>query len=436
MNSNFNFDKYSKYKDSGVEWLGDIPKEWEVLPLFSITKLKSIKNRPELMLLSVYLELGVIRFSDIDEKRTNATSLDLSNYQIVDPGDFVLNNQQAWRGSVGVSKYQGIVSPAYIILSLSNKINPEFANYYFRNGSTVAQYLISSKGVGTIQRNLYWAKLRKTYISLPSLSKQTKIAEFLDRKIEQIDKAISQKEKLIELLKERRQIIIQEAVTKGLNHNVKLKDSGIEWIGKIPEHWEIKRLTSIGSFSKGFGISRAELTKDGENAILYGDIYTKYDIFIKNVYNKISKATAQKAKIITRNVLLFTGSGETIEDIGKCVVYLNNENAYAGGDVITFKQVGSDSLFLSYVLNSNIIKSEKAKYSKGEIIVHIYASKLKNIYIPIPSFTEQKQISEHIETQSSKIAKAISQQEKLIEKLKEYRTVIIDSAVTGKIKVC
>jgi len=234
------FQKYPAYKDSGVEWLGVVPSNWEVLPLFALTKLKSISNCPDLELLSVYLDLGVIRFSDIDAKRTNATSLDLSKYQKVEPGDFVLNNQQAWRGSVGVSNYEGIVSPAYIILSLSHKLNPSFANYYFRNGAMVSQYLISSKGVGTIQRNLYWPQLRRTYVGIPSIEEQAAIATFLDDKTAKIDRAIAQKEQLIALLKERKQIIIQNAVTKGLDPNVKLKDSGVEWIGEIPEHWEVK----------------------------------------------------------------------------------------------------------------------------------------------------------------------------------------------------
>ena len=242
--------KYKTYKWSGNPFFGDIPSCWDIYPLFKIAKIKSIINKQDEELLSVYLDRGVIKFSDVDEKRTNVTSLDLSKYQFVEKGDFVLNNQQAWRGSVGVSNHIGIVSPAYLVLSLSKEINPKYANYLFRDGSMVSQYLICSKGVGTIQRNLYWPHLRRTIVALPSYIEQTAIANFLDTKTNQIDEAIAIKEQQIALLNERKQILIQQAVTQGLDPTVPMKDSGVEWIGKIPEHWEVIRFKNLFSQSR------------------------------------------------------------------------------------------------------------------------------------------------------------------------------------------
>ena len=123
---------YAEYKESGLPWLGQVPGHWDVSPLAGLARLRSVVNQSERQLLSVYLQRGVVRFSDVDEKRTNATSTDLSNYQAVDPGDFVLNNQQAWRGSVGVSNYSGIVSPAYLVLELSKRYLARYANILFR----------------------------------------------------------------------------------------------------------------------------------------------------------------------------------------------------------------------------------------------------------------------------------------------------------------
>jgi type I restriction enzyme S subunit len=239
------FKKYDAYKDSELPSFGNVPKHWEVVPLCSITTLKSITNVVNEELLSVYLDKGVIRFDDVTEKRTNVTSLDLSKYQLVEEGDFVLNNQQAWRGSVGVSTYRGIVSPAYLVLKLSPKVDAKFANYFFRNSAMVSQYLINSKGVGTIQRNLYWQHLKRSNVVLPPTQEQTQIAEFLNQKTSEIDQAIAIKEQQIALLNERKQIVIQKAVTQGLNPNVPMKDSGVEWIGQIPEHWEIKKLKYV-----------------------------------------------------------------------------------------------------------------------------------------------------------------------------------------------
>lgn len=200
-------------KDSCVEWIGQVPEHWEKYPLFVQAKISSITNHIDKELLSVYLDRGVIRFSDVDEKRTNVTSLDLSKYQLVRKGNFVLNNQQAWRGSVGISNYEGIVSPAYLILELSNKFESNYANYLFRNGTMVAHYFVASKGVGSIQRNLYWGNLRRTPIFIPPLSEQQRIADYLDAHIAKIDQAIALKTAHIEKLKEYKSVLINDVVT-------------------------------------------------------------------------------------------------------------------------------------------------------------------------------------------------------------------------------
>lgn len=210
----------------------------------------------------------------------------------------------------------------------------------------------------------------------------------------------------------------------------KYKDSGIEWVGEIPEHWEVKRVASLGKFSKGGGVSKSDLTVDGLPVILYGDIYTKYDTFVKNVHNKISVETAEKARQIEKNAILFTGSGETIEDIGKCVVYLNDEKAYAGGDVIILEQQENNSLFLSYVLNTPGVKYEKAKYGKGEIVVHIYSSQLREIKIPIPPPPEQTAIATYLDRKTAEIDQLIEAKKRLIELYHEEKTAIINQAVT------
>lgn len=207
------FPRYERYKDSGVEWVGEIPEHWEVRKLFSLAKIKSITNCENEDLLSVYLNLGVIRFSDIDEKRTNVTSESLEKYQLVEPGDFVLNNQQAWRGSVGVSWFRGIVSPAYLVLQLSDSLDYLFANYLFRDQIMVSQYLVGSRGVGTIQRNLYWDKLKKVELLLPPLPEQTAIAQFLDHKTAQLDRGVEKIKFQIQTLKEYKTTLINEAVT-------------------------------------------------------------------------------------------------------------------------------------------------------------------------------------------------------------------------------
>jgi type I restriction enzyme S subunit len=201
--------------------------------------------------LSVYLGRGVIPFSAVAEKRTNPTSDDLSRYQAVEPGDFVLNNQQAWRGSVGISRYNGIVSPAYLVLILNGRVDQEFADRLFSDRGMVTQYLVSSRGVGSIQRNLYWPHLKRVATLVPPASEQAAIVRFLDHADARTRRCIVAKQKLIKLLGEEKQAIIHRAVTRGLDPNVRLKPSSVEWLGQIPEHWDVRRVKQISHILRG-----------------------------------------------------------------------------------------------------------------------------------------------------------------------------------------
>lgn len=213
-------------KYSGVKWLGDIPQRWYTVPLYAIAQVKSINNCIDLPLMSVYLDAGVVPFVEREEKRTNATSKDLTNYQRVDPGDFVLNNQQAWRGSVGVSFHSGIVSPAYIVLSLDNTLDSHYANYLFRSRCMVDQYLVISREVGSIQRNLYWSALKRVVVPIPSKKEQMEIVEYLDGLNNKFDDTIKKLTEEVAVLEEYKNKIIADTVTG------KIDVRGIE----IPEY--------------------------------------------------------------------------------------------------------------------------------------------------------------------------------------------------------
>ena len=200
-------------KDSDIEWVGYIPSSWNVKPVWSLSKIVSRTNEEDKELLSVFLDKGVVKFSDVGAKRTNVTSESLEKYQLVKPGNLVLNNQQAWRGSVGVSKYEGIVSPAYFILELNKELDPDFANYLFRDQSVVINFLTSSKGVGTIQRNLYFPHFSRTKVCVPPLTEQRKIVDILDTQTKNIDEISGKLSNKIDLIKEYRHSLISAVVT-------------------------------------------------------------------------------------------------------------------------------------------------------------------------------------------------------------------------------
>lgn len=428
--------RYESYKDSGVKWLGEIPGHWEVIRLKAllIERIEKNNNKENLIILSLLKDKGIIPY---DEKGAigNNSKEDLSQYKIARKGDLVINSMNVIIGSVGITQYDGYISPAYYSFKPRGIINLIYYYYLMTLRSVQQSIRCYSKGIMEIRLRITSNDFLSMPFPFPPKSEQTAIANYLDSVTSKIDKAISQQQKMIDLLNERKQIIIQNAVTKGLDPNAKMKDSGVEWIGEIPENWEVRRLNSIGRFSKGGNISRDQLTEDGKcEAILYGDIYTKYYIKASIIRNHITEKTAMNSVRIKSGDILMTGSGETKEDIGKTIMF-DSQIAYIGGDVILFRQNKMDSLFLSYALNSMYAKVYRYKESKGEIVVHIYSNALKSMKIAAPPMNEQSSIVKYLNQHFLQIDESITSCNKMISLLQERKQIIINDVVTGKVKV-
>ncbi|EMO1679241.1 restriction endonuclease subunit S [Campylobacter upsaliensis] len=424
------------YKPSGIEWLGEIPQSWKNVSIRScFTESNQRCNTDSYPLLSVTIANGIIYQDDIENKK-DISNDDKSNYKIVPLNAVAYNKMRMWQGAVGVNTLTtGIVSPAYIVAIPNEKILPNFVSYLFKSKIMISEFDKNSYGLCLDMNNLRYDDFRNIKIPLPPLQEQKEIAEFLDSKCEKIQNYIDKKQKLITLLQEKKQALINEAVTKGLNPNIEFKDSGIEYLGLIPHHWEVRSVATLGKFFKGSNISKNDLQDSGVSVVLYGDIYTKYEIKTKQFQSKIAENFAKDKTQILCGDLLFSGSGETKEDIGKCICYLGNEKAYIGGDVIVLRQMGQDSLFLSYVLNSDYIKYQKAVISKGEIIIHIYASNLRDLKIPLPPLHEQKEIAKFLDSKVAQIDSVIEKTKRQIELVKEYKNTLINEAVCGRIKL-
>ena len=422
------FKRYDSYKNSGVEWLGQIPSHWEMVRLGS-----KFIERKEKVSDKNFKPLSVTKTGVVPQLDNAAKTDDGDNRKLVRKDDFVINSRSDRKGSSGLLKFEGSVSLINIVLKPLD-INLEYSNFMLKCNGFIEEFYRNGHGiVADLWTTRFW-DMKSIMLPIPPKDEQEKIASYLDEKIAKIDASINGKEKFIELLKEQKQIIINDAVTKGLNKNAKFKNSGVEWLGEIPSHWEVVRLGSLGIFSKGNGISRNELVADGIPAILYGDIYTKYNYQAIEIKNFISTETSLKAVKISENDILLTGSGETKDDIGKCVVFKGKE-AFAGGDIIIFKQDKNNSTFLAYSLNSSYSIMQKTIMAKGEIIVHIYSSMLKELLLPLPPKSEQEKIVEYIENKISKIDKLLNLEQECIKSLKEYKASLIDSVVTGKVKV-
>ncbi len=422
-------ERYPLYKPSGVKWLGEIPSHWRLIKskyLWKESFATSENGNEEL--------LSVSQYDGITPAKGDSRSESLKGYKIVSENDLVINIMLAWMGGLGVSNYNGIVSPAYCIYKLNDDSNSKFLHYLYKTPLYLAEFARHSTGVIPSRWRMYTDDFGQVLSLIPPKEEQDAIVLYLDERTAKIDAAIAQQQKMIDLLNERKQIIINRAVTKGLNPDAKMKDSGVEWIGEVPEDWEVRRLGSLGTFSKGGNISRDDLQEYGKCAILYGDIYTKYNIQTSKVKNHISEKVAEKSVRITKGDLIMTGSGETKEDIGKTIVYHGDE-AFIGGDVILFRQQNNDSTFLSYALNSQYAKDFRYKESKGEIIVHIYASSLKRLFLALPPIEEQIKVVKYLDGQIDAIDSEIDVINKQISLLQERKQIIINEVVTGKVRV-
>ena len=426
------FKQYPSYKNSGVEWLGDVPDEWDIYPFWHLFNRKEITNKTQEQLLSVYLDRGVILHSE-GGGMVHKPADNLEKYQLVEVNDFVMNNQQAWRGSVGVSPYKGIVSPAYLIFSFNKKIcAPKFFKYFLRDKGVVDQFMIASMSVGTIQRQVKWHLLKTIQLSIPSLIEQNTIANFLDTETARIDNLISKQEKLIELLEEQRKSIISHAVTKGLNPNAPMKDSGVEWLGEVPEHWDVAV------------VKRAFIVKLGK--MLQPDQKDETDVIkkylkasnltwdgVKDIDNEMwfSKNDLKKLKLEIGDLLVAEGG-----DVGKSCIFDSNEEFYYQNSVNRVRgQKNNANKFLYYWLFTLKYSGYIDILCNKSTIAHFTAEKLNETILLLPDSVEQNEIIAYLERENGKINQLILKQQSLIEKLKEYRASIISHAVTGKIDV-
>jgi type I restriction enzyme, S subunit len=426
---------YPALKDFDDLRIGEVPEHWEIEPLCAIAKLKSVKNQHDRELLSVYLNLGVVPFATVKEKRTNATSEDLSGYQAVDPGDFVLNNQQAWRGSVGVSMHKGIVSPAYLVLSLGSRIHPRYANLLLRERSMVAQYLIASKGVGSIQRNLYWPHLKRIPIILPPLSEQSSIVRFLDHIDRKIRRYIRAKQKLINLLEEQKQAIIHRAVTCGLDPNVRLKPSGVEWLGDVPENWRIvalkhvlKRLVDC-EHKTAPAVEQSSYRVIRTTAVRYGQLR----------WSGTYCTTAEGFKAWTQRAVpepgdvIFTREAPA----GEACLVPDGAQVCLGQRTVLMKlrRDEYDSRFLVHMIYAGPPRLRIQLASQGSTVGHFNMDDIGWMKILVPPLAEQQSIVSIINQDTNSLTKAVERAEHEINLLREYRTRLIADVVTGKLDV-
>lgn len=423
-------ERYSEYKDSGVKWLGEIPSHWEVvrgLAVFSENKNKNTQLENSIVLSLSYGKIIVKK--DID---SGLVPEEYSSYQIVKPGFIIVrstdlqNDKTSLR--IGYVCNEGIITSAYLGLQVKGNNNDKYLYYFLHDWDITKEIYRHGNG---LRQTLSWNDLRDVNVLLPPLSEQDAIVRYLDSATSKIDKAIAMQQKMIDLLNERKQIIIQNAVTKGLDDKVEMKDSGVEWIGMIPKHWEILKLKRCAFIKTGTTPPTNERKYFEGGRISWftpGDMNNMHLEFASKMITQ--KAIDDKVgRLFPAKTIYFVGIGATIAKVSACDFEASSNQQINA--IICNKSL--DYRFATYVLKSEqeFIRN-MANYVTLPIINQSDTGLIDMIVSPK---SEQQAIVAYLDKQMQRFDSAISNCQRQIALLQERKQIIINEVVTGKVKV-
>ena len=397
-------ERYSEYKDSGVKWLGEIPSHWKLLKskyLWKETFENSTSGKEDL--------LSVSQYTGVTKSKGDSRSESLVGYKIVHKDDLVINIMLAWLGGLGVSNDEGIVSPAYCTYKLVKDNNPKFLHYLYKTPMYLAEFARHSTGVVPSRWRMYTDDFGQVISLLPPVAEQDAIVRYLDATTSKIDKAIAMQQKMIDLLNERKQIIIQNAVTKGLDEKVEMKDSGVEWIGMIPKHWEIGPFKRLIKIKNGADYKKYEVQENGYPVIGSGGVFA-----YSSKYSYDGEALLLGRKGTIDKPLYFKGKFWTVDTM--------------------FYGIPKDNADCKYLYYQALIIPFKM-YATATAIPSMTQTDLYNNPMCIPCKKEQKAIADYLDSAIKPFDSAISNCQRQISLLQERKQIIINEVVTGKVKV-
>ena len=401
--------RYDKYKDSGIAWIGEIPEHWELRKGKNLFKLRNSKGNNNAILLAATQKYGMIPQSQVEGVVKVKQNTDLNTFKTIHKNDYVIS-LRSFQGGFEMSEYEGVCSPAYQVFYSTKPCCNYFFKYMFKSYGFVSQINAFTLGIRE-GKNIQYEDFSLMKLPLPTIQEQQSIATYLDQKCSEIDELITLQEKMITKLQSYKQSVITEAVTKGLDKNVPLKDSGIEWIGEIPEHWKITKIQYLAQLKSGYNLTTEEIKDSGLYPVYGGNgirgYYDKY--FLEGDYVLIGRQGA-----LCGNINYSTGKSWATEHAVVC---------YPKTKYIT-KWFGE----LLRVMNLN-------QYSLAAAQPGLAVERIKLLPIPIIPLSEQQSIANYLDQKCSEIDELISIKQQKIEKLKDYKKSLIFECVTGKRKV-
>jgi len=427
-------ERYSEYKDSGAQWLGKIPKHWDIIKAkYLWNEVFSFSENGSENLLSVS------QYDGVTQAKNESRSESLKGYKKVAKDNLVINIMLAWMGGLGVSEYNGIVSPAYCVYRLKKAANPKFMHYLYKTPIYLAEFARHSTGVIPSRWRMYTDDFGQVLTLVPPIDEQDKIVSYLDKVTSKIDEAIAQQQKMIDLLNERKQIIINNAVTKGLNPDVPMKDSGVDWIGEIPEHWEVmKTLFTLSMpitdgphetpllYEDGIPFVSAEAVSMGNGGINFNHIR---GYISKTFYDECCKKyTPQRYDIYMIKSGATTGKVAIVETDVKFTIW-------SPLAVFRCNQQIMNPYYLFFVLQSKFYQLQvQLGWSYGTQ-QNIGMRTLEKLKVTVPPVCEQVMIANKIKEKLVPINNAIKIANEQITLLYERKQLIINNVVMGKVKV-
>ena len=418
-------------KDSGIEWIGEIPEGWEVKKIGTCYSERNTKVSDK-----DYPPLSVTKNGILPQLETAAKTDNGENRKLVCSGDFVINSRSDRKGSCGISKLTGSTSLINIVLSPQQEINNYYFSFVFKSTMFADEFFKWGNGIVDDLWSTKWSSMKKISVPFPPLAEQQRIADYLDAKCAHIDQCLELTRQSMEKLRAYKLSCITEAVTKGLAPDVPLKDSGVPWIGQIPAGWENKRLRYLGTCQNG--ISKAgEFFGHGKPFISYKDVYL--NITLPQNTNSLIDSTESERNLysVKEGDIFFTRTSETIEEIGFASTCINTiENACFAGFLIRFRPHRGilNKHFGKYYFRNSALRSY---FSQMNIVTRASLSQeiLKNLPVLLPPLPEQERIAAYLDKKCARIDALLEEKQALLDKLAEDKKSLIFEYVTGKREV-
>lgn len=425
-----------RLRDSGIKWIGEIPENWRIESIG-----RHFENRNEKVSDYDYAPLSVTKSGVVPQLDEVAKSNAHEDRKLVRRGDFVINSRSDRKQSCGLSSYDGSVSLINLVLVPHGEIDSLYSSYLFNNYGFAEEFYRWGTGIVADLWSTKWDLMRRINVPVPPIAEQKKIADFLDGKCAEIDELVQTEEKMIEELKAYKQSVITEAVTKGLDPSAPMKDSGIEWIGKIPECWEIMTLKSLFDFGKGLPITKEDLRVSGEKVISYGQIHAKFNIstrIVDDMYRFVDSVyvDSHSNSIVKVGDFIFADTSEDLSGVGDFVYINDNDVIFAGYHSIILKsRMTTSNKYLAYLFLSDCWRSQLRSRVSGIKVFSISKNILSRVTVLFPSDSEQQKIADYLDDKCAKIDEMIAIRNEQIYQLKDYKKSLIYEYVTGKKEV-